>query len=125
MDHRYIDRNAVAERYLKHALAPEERTAFETHLVDCSECADRLLLAEMFHARNGAAPASAPPGNVPSSGSVNQEREAAAYREMDALPMRARFVAMLEPWELLLLAVLAALLLIAIPSAGFLLFSRR
>lgn len=58
MDHRYIDQKSLAERYLNNTLAPEERSAFEAHLVDCQECTDRLLLAEMFHARqpNGAAP---------------------------------------------------------------------
>ena len=35
---------------------PEELREFEEHLVDCQECADRLLLAEMFHARNGHKP---------------------------------------------------------------------
>jgi anti-sigma factor RsiW len=54
MDHRYIDEQQVAERYVKHTLGAAERAAFEAHLVDCQECADRLLLAEMFHARNGA-----------------------------------------------------------------------
>jgi predicted anti-sigma-YlaC factor YlaD len=55
MDHRFIDQNAIAERYLDHALTPGDRAKFETHLVDCAECRDRLLLAEMFHARNGRA----------------------------------------------------------------------
>jgi putative zinc finger protein len=53
MDHAYIDANSVAERYLDHALSPAELGQFEEHIVDCQECADRLLLAEMFHARNG------------------------------------------------------------------------
>jgi|ERR1700722_3130579 len=53
MNHAYIDANCVAERYLTQALSPEELRAFEEHIVDCQECADRLLLAEMFHARNG------------------------------------------------------------------------
>jgi Putative zinc-finger len=56
MDHLYIDRNSVAERYLNHQLSPEELREFEEHIVDCQECADRLLLAEMFHARNGHKP---------------------------------------------------------------------
>ncbi len=56
MDHAYIDRNSVAERYLEQALPPEDLRAFEEHIVDCQECADRLLLAEMFHARNGHKP---------------------------------------------------------------------
>lgn len=51
MDHRYIDRYAVAKRYLDHSLSPKERAAFEKHLVDCQECTDRVLLAEMFQVR--------------------------------------------------------------------------
>jgi len=53
MNHAYIDAHCVAERYLTQELSPEELRAFEEHIVDCQECADRLLLAEMFHARNG------------------------------------------------------------------------
>jgi putative zinc finger protein len=53
MDHAYIDANSIAERYLDHALSAEELREFEEHIVDCQECSDRLLLAEMFHARNG------------------------------------------------------------------------
>jgi hypothetical protein len=56
MDHPYIDANSVAERYLSHALPADEQREFEEHIVDCQECADRLLLAEMFHARNGHEP---------------------------------------------------------------------
>ena len=56
MDHPYIDANSIAERYLDQALPPEELREFEEHIVDCLECADRLLLAEMFHARNGHKP---------------------------------------------------------------------
>jgi len=54
VDHRYIDEHSLAEGYLDHRLAVEERREFEAHLVVCEECRDRLLLAEMFHARNGA-----------------------------------------------------------------------
>jgi hypothetical protein len=53
MDHAYIDANSIAERYLDHALSAGELREFEEHIVDCQECGDRLLLAEMFHARNG------------------------------------------------------------------------
>ena len=53
MDHAYIDANSIAERYLGHALSAGELREFEEHIVDCQECADRLLLAEMFHAHNG------------------------------------------------------------------------
>lgn len=53
MDHSYIDAHSVAERYLLQQLSPQELRQFEEHIVDCQECSDRLLLAEMFHARNG------------------------------------------------------------------------
>ena len=56
MDHAYIDANSIAERYLDHALSADELREFEEHIVDCQECGDRLLLAEMFHARNGHKP---------------------------------------------------------------------
>jgi hypothetical protein len=56
MDHAYIDANFIAERYLDHALSASEFREFEEHIVDCQECADRLLLAEMFHSRNGHRP---------------------------------------------------------------------
>jgi hypothetical protein len=60
MDHAYIDANSIAERYLDHKLSPEDLRDFEEHIVDCQECADRLLLAEMFHARNGHKPRTDP-----------------------------------------------------------------
>jgi hypothetical protein len=37
------------------------------------------------------------------------------------MPKRAEFVARLSPWQLLLMAALAALLLLAVPTAYFLL----
>ena len=64
MDHAYIDANDMAARYLHHVLPAEELRAFEEHIVDCQECADRLLLAEMFHARNGHQPKPAPDQGV-------------------------------------------------------------
>ena len=101
MTHRYIDENAVAQRYLDHSLPSGERADFEAHLVDCQECTDRLLLAEMFHVRNGGAePAAAPDGPPP--------------------PMRVRFVEQFKPWQLLVLFAAAALLLLLIPTAYFL-----
>jgi hypothetical protein len=63
MDHTYIDANCVAERYLDQALSSEDLREFEEHIVDCQECADRLLLAEMFHARNGHKPKPDPPAS--------------------------------------------------------------
>jgi hypothetical protein len=71
MDHSFIDENSIAEHYLDNTLPHGVRRAFERHLVDCQECTDRILLAEMFHARstNGASPHPAhstepPPGLV-------------------------------------------------------------
>ena len=96
MDHRYVDQYAVAQRYLDQALSPEERAAFELHLVDCQECTDRLLLAGMFHARqpNGVAARPCPaPQSSPQS----------------------RLVLRLKPWQLVLLAMIA-LLALAIPA---------
>jgi hypothetical protein len=61
MDHAYIDANAVPEQYLDQSLSPDDLRAFEEHIVDCQECADRLLLSEMFHTRNGHKPK--PDGN--------------------------------------------------------------
>ena len=96
MDHRYIDENSVAERYLEHTLAPEEHEAFESHVVDCEECADRLLLAQIF-----------------------LEHKAATTTPVEPLPKRAEFAKRMRPWQLFTLAVLAAILLLTAPSAYF------
>ncbi len=94
MDHRYIDEHSVAARYIENALSPQDRATFEAHLVDCPECTDRLLLAGMFHARQVNRPQPKP-----------------------ALPFRARFVARLTPWQLVLIFAVSATLLLAIPTA--------
>ena len=102
MDHRYIDEHSLAEGYLDHRLPLEERREFEAHLVVCEECRDRLLLAEMFHARNG----------VPKP-----------IQLLEAAPQPSpQAVKKLKPWGLALFfaaaAVVTALLLLA--SAGLL-----
>jgi hypothetical protein len=109
IDHRYVDDNRVAERYLRRALLPHESAAFECHLVDCEECSDRVLLAEMFFLRNG----NKLP--VPSFATLDKKPPA-----QEKLPLRARFVAQWKPWQLLLVAALGALLLLAVPTAYFL-----
>src|SRR5579862_2889210 len=93
MDHRYIDELSVAERYVDNALKPEERVAFEAHLVDCQECTDRVLLAGMFHTRavNGVPKAETPP---PKTG----------------------LVVRLKLWQVLLIFGVGVLLLVAIPT---------
>jgi anti-sigma factor RsiW len=100
MDHRYIDEHSVAERYVENALTLEERTAFETHLVDCPECTDRVLLAGMFHAR------------------TENRYPASIFQKalLQPLPLRARIAASLKPWQLLVILAIAALLLLAIPT---------
>ena len=95
MDHRYIEEHSVVDRYLDHTLAAADRAKFEAHLVDCQECTDRVLLAEMFHARQ---PLPEPP----------------------AQPLRSRFVAQFRPWQLLMIFAVMTLLLLAIPTAYFL-----
>jgi anti-sigma factor RsiW len=99
MDHRYIDQYAVAERYLDHSLSPGERAAFEAHLVDCQECTDRVLLAEMFHARQ--------PSGLP-----------ARPASQSSLVLR------LKPRQLALLVIIA-LLALTIPVFAFFLAYRR
>lgn len=103
MDHRYIDDRSVAERYLDHALSARERKEFESHLVDCQECTDRLLLAEMFHNRNGAPR----PFPVPLESPVpNRQPEA----------LRVRFVRQFTPWQLFLMLAGAAALLVLVTA---------
>ncbi|HKX32255.1 MAG TPA: hypothetical protein VJ302_31500 [Blastocatellia bacterium] len=42
MEHSYIEENQIADRYLSGKLPAEERSRFEEHFVDCSQCLDRL-----------------------------------------------------------------------------------
>lgn len=46
MDHQTIEEQQIAERYVRGALPPEEAAHFEEHYLSCSECLDRLELAE-------------------------------------------------------------------------------
>lgn len=106
MDHRYIDDRSVAERYLDHALSAPERLEFEAHLVDCQECTDRVLLAEMFHNRNGKAKVMAlpKPGGPPETLRVRISWGRRSF----------------APWRLFLMmaagAALLAALLVLVPS---------
>ena len=99
MDHRYIDEHSVAARYIDNTLTAAERFAFEAHMIDCQECTDRILLAEIFHARQPDAPAK-------------------------ELPLRAKLAARLAPWQLIVLFAITALLLVAIPALLIPLFVR-
>jgi len=87
-------------------LSPKERAAFEAHLVDCQECTDRLLLAEMFHARepNGVAARPHPGPQVAPRSSP-----------------QSSLVLRLKPRQLALLAIIA-LMAVAIPVLVILAF---
>lgn len=99
--HRYIDGHSVAQRYLNHTLSPSERAQFEAHLVDCQECTDRLLLAEMFHNRNGV-DKPAPPVSI-------------APREPPEA-LRVRFVRQFTTLQLVLILGGAAALLVLVTA---------
>ena len=107
MDHAYIERNDIAGRYLRRELSATDRDAFQGHLVDCQECTDRVLLAEMFEAQ-AAEPPPIPVPNFSLTQPLTQK-----------MPMRARIVAYLSPWQLAFLLVMAVLLLLAVPGTLF------
>lgn len=136
MDHHYIDEHAVAERYLGNTLALEDREAFERHLVDCQECADRLLLAGMFHARlgNGAGASHGTTHGATHGAAHGSPQDAGALRGPAALESRrawndpralkdnvesgpppALFVRV-KPLQLLWILLISAFLLVAIPA---------
>jgi anti-sigma factor RsiW len=112
MDHRYIDDRSLAERYLDHSLPPPERGEFEAHLVDCQECTDRVLLAEMFHNRNGAL----------------KPKPAAEIVLQAVLPpetLRVRFVRLFSAWQIFLILSAAAALLVLLPTLAVLWLSKH
>jgi len=129
MDHAFIDKFAIADRYVKRTLPAAERVTFETHLVDCQECADRVLLAEML--RNGGI--SDNPRTTERRGVVSEPREGAASPcALDPIPVqrpprtaessmaKARTVSNAQLWRFALLFAAAAAALLAVPTAVFL-----
>ena len=119
MDHRYIDENSVAERYLGGRLANQEREAFERHLVDCQECTDRILLAGMFLARRGNGASSL---KSPGLAKSVAEPSRPAGKSESAPP--AGLIVRLKPRQLVLILLVSVLLLLAIPILAGLLFGR-
>jgi anti-sigma factor RsiW len=103
MDHAFIDRYAVADRYVKRTLPADERAAFEAHLVDCAECADRVLLAAML--RNGTG---------------KPIRVETPPRPAEPLPVKGSNVSSAWLWKVALLFAAAAAALLAVPTAVFL-----
>lgn len=98
MDHRFIDENSIAEHYLDNELPEGLRRAFELHLVDCQECTDRILLAEMFHSRL--------------HGHTNGTRQ--PHSDKPSAPPPA-MVVRLKPHQLAWILLTGGLLLVAIP----------
>jgi anti-sigma factor RsiW len=105
MNHEYIDQHDIAGQYLRKELADGDRDAFQAHLVDCAECADRVLLAEMFQADG-----ETKPNVVPMPHFTLTEPK---------LPLRARIIAYLSPWQIAILLILAVLLLLSVVGALF------
>ncbi|MEQ1946597.1 MAG: zf-HC2 domain-containing protein [Bryobacteraceae bacterium] len=148
MNHRYIDETSVAERYIDNRLRPQERWEFEAHLKDCDECADRVQLARLFLEQQAlrpevvspAAPARAEKPVAPTSRPVGRysilidpDREpiipisppeihpvGAPFAANSTLPWTVRFVAQFRPWQLLVILVIAAALLLSVPTWYFL-----
>ena len=56
----WIDRDDVFERYVRDALATDERDAFEAHYFECAACADKVHTCQALHAELSATPAAAP-----------------------------------------------------------------
>lgn len=46
MDHRRIDEQNIAELYVTGRLSPEDEETFESHLLECSECRERVGWAD-------------------------------------------------------------------------------
>ncbi|HXP84685.1 MAG TPA: zf-HC2 domain-containing protein [Bryobacteraceae bacterium] len=103
MDHAFIDRYAVADRYVKRTLPADERAAFEAHLVDCQECADRVLLATMLR-----------------DGKAKPIRVETPPRPAEPPPAKGSSVSSAQLWKLALLFAAGAAALLAIPTAVFL-----
>ena len=50
MMHPEIEKAEIVERYVRNQLAPPERQAFEEHFFGCSECFEKVQIAERFAA---------------------------------------------------------------------------
>jgi len=56
----WIERDEIFEDYVRHALGPQDREAFEAHYFECPACADRLQTFQALRAELAAMPAEAP-----------------------------------------------------------------
>lgn len=110
MNHEYIDLHDIAGQYLRKELSPADHAAFQAHLVDCPECADRVLLAGMFLSDRPEPLAPEPLRQPPPPNFVLAEPR---------LPLRARVVAYLTPWQLAMLLLGAVLVLLSVVGLLF------
>ena len=115
MDHQYIEDQRVADRYLDRTLPAAERTAFEKHFVDCTECLDRLALAEIFRdtppryrdTAVASGPAGPPPP-VPVADPVIRPAPTSKFRQANT-----------QTIEMVAIFATAALLFVSVPAAYF------
>ncbi|HEY0782096.1 MAG TPA: hypothetical protein VGE98_06575 [Thermoanaerobaculia bacterium] len=100
MDHRMIDAENVAERYVTGRLSAEEAASFEEHYLDCPVCCVRIEAAERLER------------------GLRRLAEEAAAREVAGAPTRPRagFSGATARW---LGPALAAVLALALLPAGF------
>jgi hypothetical protein len=48
MEHSFIEKNDLIDRYVRGTMPPAERSEFEEHFLDCPECLEQLDLARSF-----------------------------------------------------------------------------
>ena len=113
MDHRYIEEQHVADRYLKRQLSHAERVRFEEHFAECAECLDRVALAEMFREsleRSAEEPAVSP---VDSALPDTREEDGLVVEFAPvAFSGRLRY----QPWQYAAIFGVAAVLIAGLPS---------
>jgi anti-sigma factor RsiW len=115
MDHNYIDQQDIVGKLLRKELSTPVRKEFQAHLVDCPECGDRILLAEMFLA-SSAKPL--PPLRAPATPNFAPVRikESATFPTIFPTvtpPSRMRWVYRVSPPKLAVLLVLGAAFLLS------------
>jgi hypothetical protein len=89
MDHRYIEENQIADRYVMRQLDAGEQAGFEEHFLDCPECLDRIEVARAM--RN-------------------------AMRDMAAVPRRRSWLNLVAAAAALILLAPSALLLLHVSA---------
>jgi hypothetical protein len=108
MDHRYIEEYNIADRYLLGKLPAEEGALFEEHFVDCPKCLDLLETTQNF--RSGLQTVAA--------------KEAAQSSTYIQAGLLARLARLSRGRQAILLAS-AILFLVALPTAFFVMETRR